>query len=343
MIHASNRCRNPLGVAAALALALAPFTGPPSAAAAAQEDAATLNSGLLSGLRLRAIGPAARSGRVADVAVDPTDRAVWYVAVASGNAFKTVNRGTTWIPIFDDYPVYSTSTIVVDPTNPSVLWLGTGENNGQRSAGYGNGVYRSRDAGASFEHLGLDESEHIGKIVLDPRDPNRVFVAAQGPLWRAGGDRGLFRTEDGGGTWERVLHISDDTGISDVLLDPRDPDIVYAAAWQRRRHTGLLVAGGPEGGIHKSEDGGATWRRLTRGFPPPSGMTWAASVLRSRRTTRTSSTRSSRPPTTRAGSTAPPTGARAGKSAATTSAWIRSTTWRSFPIPIGRDASTRWT
>ena len=247
-----------------IASLLLPASGP-----AQEGEAPAINEDLLSGLRLRGIGPAARSGRVADVTIDPNDRATWYVAVASGNAFKTTNRGTTWEPIFENYPVYSTSTIVIDPENSNLLWLGTGENNGQRSVGYGNGVWRSRDGGASFEHLGLDESEHIGKIVIDPRDSRTVYVAAQGPLWRSGGDRGLYRTTDGGATWERVLHISEDTGISDVLLDPRNPDIVYASAWQRRRHTGLLVAGGPEGGIHKSEDGGATWRRLAVGLPSP--------------------------------------------------------------------------
>ena len=240
-----------------------------SAPAAGTQEAPAINEDLLSGLKLRGIGPAARSGRVADVTIDPNDRATWYVAVASGNAFKTTNRGTTWEPIFENYPVYSTSTIVIDPTNSNVLWLGTGENNGQRSVGYGNGVWRSRDAGASFEHLGLDESEHIGNIVIDPRDTQTVYVAAQGPLWRSGGDRGLYKTTDGGATWERVLHISEDTGISQVAMDPRDSDVLYASSWQRRRHTGLLVAGGPEGGIHKSEDGGANWRKLTRGLPSP--------------------------------------------------------------------------
>ena len=248
-----------------LALAAALLAAP---AAGAQESPAVTED-LLSGLKLRGIGPAARSGRVADVTIDPNDRATWYVAVASGNAFKTTNRGTTWEPIFENYPVYSTSTIVIDPTNSNVLWLGTGENNGQRSVGYGNGVWRSRDAGASFEHLGLDESEHIGNIVIDPSDPQTVYVAAQGPLWRAGGDRGLYKTTDGGATWERVLHISEDTGISQVAMDPRNPDVLYASSWQRRRHTGLLVAGGPEGGIHKSEDGGATWRKLSKGLPSP--------------------------------------------------------------------------
>ena len=255
----SQRPLIPLALAAALLAA--PATG-------AQESPAVTED-LLSGLKLRGIGPAARSGRVADVTIDPNDRATWYVAVASGNAFKTTNRGTTWEPIFENYPVYSTSTIVIDPTNSNVLWLGTGENNGQRSVGYGNGVWRSRDAGASFEHMGLDESEHIGNIVIDPRDSDTVYVAAQGPLWRAGGDRGLYKTTDGGATWERMLHISEDTGISQVAMDPRNPDVLYASSWQRRRHTGLLVAGGPEGGIHKSDDGGATWRKLSKGLPSP--------------------------------------------------------------------------
>ncbi len=251
-----------LPITAAAAVLIVPL-------AAAQSEAPSVNEALLSGLPLRGIGPAARSGRVSDVAIHPEDRATWYIAVASGNAFRTRNRGTTWEPIFDDYPVYSVGTVALDPENPNEVWLGTGENNGQRSVGYGNGVWRSRDGGDSFEHLGLDESEHIGKVVFDPRDSDTVFVAAQGPLWRSGGDRGLYRSTDDGASWERVLHISDDTGISDVVLDPRDPDIVYAASWQRRRHVGLLVAGGPEGGIHKSEDGGDTWRQLTRGLPSP--------------------------------------------------------------------------
>ena len=242
----------------------------PALAVAQGTDTPAINEDLLSGLKLRGIGPASRSGRIADVTIDPNNKSTWYMAVASGNAFKTVNRGTTWEPIFENYPVYSTSSVVVDPTNSNVVWLGTGENNGQRSVPYGNGVYRSRDAGGSFEHMGLDESEHIGKIVLDPRDSDTVYVAAQGPLWRAGGDRGLYKTTDGGETWERVLYISEDTGVSDVVVDPRHPDTVYATSWQRRRHTGLQIAGGPEGGIHKSDDGGATWRQLTRGLPSAS-------------------------------------------------------------------------
>ena len=217
------------------ALSLAATLLAPALALPQEAEAPAINEDLLSGLKLRGIGPASRSGRIADVTIDPNDRSTWYVAVASGNAFKTTNRGTTWEPIFENYPVYSTSTVVVDPTNSNVLWLGTGENNGQRSVGYGNGVWRSRDAGASFEHMGFDESEHIGNIVIDPRDTQTVYVAAQGPLWRAGGDRGLYKTTDGGATWERVLHISEDTGISQVAMDPRNPDVLYASSWQRRR------------------------------------------------------------------------------------------------------------
>ena len=211
----------------------------PALALPQEAEAPAITEDLLSGLKLRAIGPASRSGRIADVTMDPNNRSTWYMAVASGNAFKTVNRGTTWEPIFENYPVYSTSTVVVDPSNSNVVWLGTGENNGQRSVPYGNGVWQSRDAGASFEHMGLDESEHIGKIALDPRDTDTVYVAAQGPLWRAGGDRGLYKTTDGGATWEHVLHISDTPGSATWCSTRGNPDIVYASAWQRRRHTGL--------------------------------------------------------------------------------------------------------
>jgi len=219
------------------------------------------------GLELRNIGPAQKSGRIADVVKDPSDRATWFVAAASGGVWKTVNAGTTWQPIFDDYGTYSIGCLALDPSNPSVVWVGTGENNSQRSVGWGDGVYKSLDGGESFINVGLERSEHIGKIVIDPTNTDVVWVAAQGPLWAPGGDRGLYRTEDGGASWERVLFISDDTGVSDVLLDPRDPDTIYAASYQRRRHQCCIVAGGPESSIFKSIDGGATWRELETGLP----------------------------------------------------------------------------
>ncbi len=226
-----------------------------------------LNADTFSGLALRSIGPAAHSGRVSDIAVDPRERGVWYVAVASGGVWKTVNAGTTWTPIFDDQGSYSIGCVALDPRNPLTVWVGTGENNSQRSVGYGDGVYRSIDGGKSWEKVGLEKSEHVGRILVDPRDGKVVYAAAQGPLWGPGGDRGLYKTTDGGKTWTRVLEISENTGVSDIVFDPRDPDKLYASAYQRRRHVWTLIDGGPESAIYKSEDAGRTWRKLTNGLP----------------------------------------------------------------------------
>ena len=252
----------------ALVLLLAVATLAPGTGTAQSPDTApTPSSQLLSGLNLRSIGPAVRSGRIADVAIDPTDQSTWYVAAASGNVWKTTNSGTTWTPIFDQYGSYSIGTVTVDPNNPKVLWLGTGENNAQRSVSYGDGVYKSTDGGKTWTNTGLEASNHIGNIVVDPRDSDVVYVAAQGPLWSPGGGRGLYKTTDGGKTWERVLHVSANTGISDVALDPERPDILYATSYQRRRHVGILVAGGSESRIYKSTDGGQTWNEIMDGIP----------------------------------------------------------------------------
>jgi photosystem II stability/assembly factor-like uncharacterized protein len=220
-----------------------------------------------SGLELRGIGPAVTSGRIVDIAVDPKDKKRWFVAVASGGVWRTENAGTTWTPVFDSEGSYSIGTVTIDPTNPHVIWVGTGENNSQRSVGYGDGVYRSDDDGKSWKNVGLKASEHVGKILINPKNPNVVYVAAQGPLWSAGGDRGLYKTTDGGKTWNAVLAISENTGVSDVVMDPRDPVVLIAAAYQRRRHVFTLIDGGPESGIHKSTDGGATWKKLRSGLP----------------------------------------------------------------------------
>ncbi|MEO6727087.1 MAG: glycosyl hydrolase, partial [Blastocatellia bacterium] len=219
------------------------------------------------GLRFRSIGPAVVGGRVIAFAVDPNDRAKYFIAVASGGVWKTVNAGTTWTPVFDNYGAFSIGAVALDPKDTSVVWVGTGERNSQRSVGYGDGVYKSEDGGRSFRKVGLEKSEHIGRIAVDPRDGKTVYVAAPGPLWSAGGDRGLYKTTDGGKTWKAVLSISENTGVADVAIDPSNPDIVYAASWQRRRHFHTLINGGPESAIHKSTDGGATWTKLRGGLP----------------------------------------------------------------------------
>lgn len=216
---------------------------------------------------LRNLGPGHTGGRITDIAVNPQNRSIRYVGMASGNVWKTMNAGTTWQPIFDDYGSFSIGVVTLDPNDPNVIWLGTGENNSQRSVGYGDGVYKSVDAGKSWQHMGLKTSEHIGKIIVDPRDSKVVYIASQGPLWSGGGERGLYKTTDGGATWERVLHVSENTGISELAMDPGNPDILYAASYQRRRHFGILIAGGPEGGVYKSNDAGKTWKQLKNGLP----------------------------------------------------------------------------
>ena len=226
-----------------------------------------LDEKALAGLEFRSLGPGFMSGRISHVAKDPNNTSTWYVAVASGGLWKTVNAGTTWEPIFDDYGSYSTGYVTIDPNNSNVIWLGTGENNAQRAVGMGDGVYKSLDAGKSWTKMGLDTSEHIGKIMIDPRDTDVVYVAAQGPLWASGGDRGLYKTTDGGQTWENILEVSEDTGISDVVFHESDPDTIYAASYQRRRHVARLVAGGPESAAYKSTDGGATWKKIMNGLP----------------------------------------------------------------------------
>lgn len=231
------------------------------------QDAGERKGHPMAGLRLRSVGPALMSGRVVDFAVHPQNASQYYAAVACGGVWKTDNAGVTWKPIFDNEGSYSIGCIVLDPKNPNVVWVGTGENNSQRSVGYGDGVYKSIDGGRSWTNVGLKNSEHIGKIVIDPRDSDTVYVAAQGPLWGPGGDRGLFKTTDGGKSWSKLLGINDDTGITSLVQDPRDPNILIAASYQRRRHVYTLVNGGPDSAIHRSTDGGKTWTRLRAGLP----------------------------------------------------------------------------
>ncbi len=232
-----------------------------------KKEGTKLTAGTFSGIKLRNIGPALMSGRIADIAIDPKQPNTWYVAVGSGNVWKTVNAGTTWKPIFDDYGSYSIGCVTIDPSNHHVVWVGTGENVGGRHVGYGDGVYKSLDGGKKFKNMGLKDSEHISKIVVDPRNSDTVYVAAQGPLWSAGGQRGLYKTTDCGENWKLVLSKGPYTGVTDITFDPRDPDVLYAATHQRHRTVWALVNAGPESGIFKSVNGGETWRELKGGLP----------------------------------------------------------------------------
>lgn len=226
------------------------------------DDGEGLDSSVFSGMEWRSIGPALMSGRIADIVLVPDDPATWYVGVGSGGVWKTENAGTTWTPLFDDQDVYSIGALALSPHDHNELWVATGENHGGRHLSFGNGIHRSRDGGATWQHMGLEESEHLSKIIIHPEDPNVIFVASQGPLWSEGGQRGLYRTTDGGETWENVLSGSSWTGVTDLLMDPRDPDVLYAATWQRHRNVASYNGTGPEGSIHKSTDGGATWINL---------------------------------------------------------------------------------
>ncbi|HKS06331.1 MAG TPA: hypothetical protein VJR92_08475, partial [Gemmatimonadaceae bacterium] len=226
-----------------------------------------LNADLVKNITVRNIGPGLVTGRIADIEIDPRNPNTWYVATAFGGVWKTVNRGVNFTPIFENGPSFNMCCIVIDPKNSNILWLGTGENHSQRSAHFGDGVYKSTDAGKTWARVGLENSEHIGKIVIDPRNSNVVYVASQGPLFSAGGERGLYKTTDGGATWAQVQNIDENTGITDIVLDPKNPDIIYTSAYSRRRHVGQAVGGSREAGIYKSVNAGRTWTRLTNGLP----------------------------------------------------------------------------
>ena len=236
-----------------------------TAKAVAKSD--TLKSGTFGGLKWRSIGPAFTSGRIADFAVNPQNHSEWFVAVASGHVWKTTNNGTTFEPVFDGQKSYSIGVVVIDPNNTNVVWVGTGENNHQRALGYGDGVYKSIDGGKSWKNMGLKDSRHIGNIVINPKNSNIVYVAAEGSVWGPGGDRGLYKSIDGGKNWTKVLEISENTGVNNILMDPRNPDVMYASSEQRRRHVHTKIGGGPETAIYKSTDGGETWDKLKSGLP----------------------------------------------------------------------------
>lgn len=225
------------------------------------------DAGTVSSISFRNVGPALTSGRVADIAVHPKHPNKWFVAAASGGVWYTENHGTTFSPIFDGYGSYSIACVEMAPSDPNTIWIGTGENNNQRSVAYGDGVYKSIDGGKSFTNMGLKKSEHIGNIIIHPTNENIVWVAAYGPVWSNGGERGVYKSIDGGKNWERTLFVSDETGIAEIAIDPKNPDVLYASAHQRRRHEWTYIGGGPESTLYKSTDGGKTWKEINSGLP----------------------------------------------------------------------------
>jgi len=229
----------------------------------------TINEDTFSGLKFRNIGPAMTSGRIADIAINPNNENVWYVAVGSGGVWKTMNSGTTWKPIFDKQNSFSIGCVTIDPNNSHTIWVGTGENVGGRHVAIGDGIYVSHDDGMTWKNMGLKNSEHLSKIIVHPENSDIIWVASQGPLWTKGGERGIYKSIDGGKSWKRTLGDSEWVGATDLVIDPNNPDVLYAATWQRQRTVAAYLGGGPGSGLHKSTNGGETWKPLKKEFQGP--------------------------------------------------------------------------
>ncbi len=225
----------------------------------------------LRNLEFREIGPAVMGGRIDDFGVVESNPNIVYVGTASGGVWKTTNNGTTWEPVFDKEGVSTIGDIAIAPSDPSVVWVGTGEPNNRQSSSWGDGIYKSLDAGKTWQKMGLAATHHIGRIVIHPRNPEIVYAAALGHLWGPNPERGVYKTTDGGKTWNQVLKINDDTGVSDIAMDPESPDTLYAGAYERRRTPFGFNGGGPDSAIYKTVDGGATWKKLVKGLPYENG------------------------------------------------------------------------
>lgn len=251
----------------------------PTALAQDQTAASTIESATAN-LKMRAIGPAIMGGRIDDIAVAETDPKTIYLGAAAGGLWKSTDSGMTWTPLFDDQPNPSVGAVAVAPSNPSIVWVGTGEANNRQSASWGDGVYKSTDGGKTWAHMGLNDTQAIGRVVVDPTNPDIVYVAALGHLWGPNSERGVFKTSDGGKTWNKVLFVNDNTGVSDVAIDPQSPTTLYAAAYERQRTVWGFNGGGPGGGVYKSTDGGATWNKLTHDLPSGDDGRIAVAVYR---------------------------------------------------------------
>ena len=229
-----------------------------------------LDGDALSGLKWRSVGPATMGGRIADVEVAKVPGApdVIYLGTAIGGLFKSTNQGTTWDPVFDSVEgMIGIGHVAVAPSNPNLVWVGTGEANNRQSSSWGEGVYKSVDGGRSWSHMGLKETRHVGRIVIHPTNPDVVYVAGVGHLWGSNPERGVFKSNDGGETWERVLYVDEHTGAIDLAMDPHDPETVFAAMYQRRRRAWGFSGSGPGSGLYRTYDGGESWTELTGGLP----------------------------------------------------------------------------
>ena len=251
-------------IAVALAAAIM-FTGRPIAGRSEQTAATPSGASALDALHFRQIGPASMSGRIADLAVYEANPSLYYVGTAHGGVWKTTNNGTTFEAQFQDQGLMSIGDVTISQSNPDLVWVGTGESNNRQSTSWGDGVYKSTDGGKTYVNMGLRASRHINRIVIDPRDNDVVLVAATGSLWGPGGDRGVYKTSDGGRTWKQVLKVDDDTGANDLVMDPSNNQVLWASMYQRRRSACCMNGGGPGSGIWKSIDGGETWTRLKGG------------------------------------------------------------------------------
>ncbi|MDH5589045.1 MAG: hypothetical protein OEZ37_03265, partial [Gemmatimonadota bacterium] len=239
----------------------------PAALAAQSTGGAALLDDVLSGLEFRELGPAIMGGRVADIDAVETNPSVIYVGLATGGVWRTDNHGMTWRPLFDEQPCSSVGDVTVFQSNPNVVWVGTGEPQNRQSSPYGCGVFRTTDGGRTWQDLGLTETRHVSRIQVDPRDPDVAYVAAVGHLWGPNSERGVYRTRDGGRTWERVLFVNESTGAIDLIMDPADPNTLFAAMYQRQRTVFGFAAGGGGSGVYRTTDGGDSWTELTDGLP----------------------------------------------------------------------------
>ena len=239
----------------------------------------SIPTAIFDSLKFRNIGPAFMSGRIADLAINPRNENIWYVAVGSGGVWKTINAGTTFKPIFDGQKVYSIGCVALDPNNPDIVWVGTGENVGGRHVGFGDGVYRSLNGGETWENMGLKNSEHLAKIIVHPDNSNVILVASQGPLWKKGGQRGFFKSTDGGKTWNKTLGDDEYTGVTDLVYDPRNPNRLYAVTWEHHRTIAAWMGGGEKSRLYISNDAGDSWDKVpTKGTGLPDGK-WGKTGL----------------------------------------------------------------